>query len=59
MSYRNDKLNAGYLAGLKTIETGNLAKKIYEQISNPTHRCSGHNAVKMSKNNHVWCRVQE
>lgn len=59
MSYRNAKMNAAYLARLKTMENDSLAKNIYEQLSAPTHRSSKHNVVKKSKNNHIWNRVQE
>ena len=59
MSFRNAKLNAGYLARLRTMETDSLARRIYDQVSTPTRRCSRHNVVKKSKNNHIWSRVQE
>ena len=59
MSYRNAKLNAGYLARLQTMQTDSLAKNIFEQVSTPTRRCSRFNVVKKSKNNHIWSQVQE
>lgn len=59
MSFRNAKLNAGYLARLRTMKTDSLAKRIYDQVSTPTRRCSRHNVVKKSKNNHIWSQAQE
>ena len=59
MSHRNAKLNAAYFARLQTMNNDSLAKKIYDQVSTPTRRCSKFNVVKKSKNNHIWGRVQE
>ena len=59
MSYRNAKLNAAYLGRLQTMNNDSLAKRIYDQISTPTRRCSRFNVVKKSKTNHIWSRVQE